>query len=556
MTTNAAHRVQRALSLLVQRPRGLPRFMELAISFLGVLAFSFAAFAGTREFSVKVCYVTSTTAYIDVGTDQGVQVKDRVEIVSSGAEPVLLEVTAVSSRRASCVRVDPSKVIQLGDKGLVFASGKAKPLDKISENFDAIAKTAEKRTLSPESRLRSWGLRGRIGARYIGQHTHSSTGSTLSQPGLDVRADGQRIAQSDFGAKVDVRALRSTVSPSEGESTSENRTRVMRLSTDWTPHQGPWNAVLGRQLHASVSSIGIFDGLTLQRVSSRWTVGALAGTQPELGTLQYSTDTQQAGAFVEWRSTPGAPRRWSLACGTLTSQQEGEIARDFAALQMFYGSPRWTLTGLQEVDLNRGWRREEEGSPLSITSSLGTARMQITERVSCNAGFDNRRNVRIDRDTITPETDFDDRYRQGIWGGTDYRFSASARVGVSVRNHSGGSGGSARSATLSTYLSHSVWRELSFNARATRLTGDVEDGWLYSVGGGFRPVGRIRVDLAGGLRETNSHVAFVPDGQLSWASVDLECPLSNPLYLLLSAEQGWDDLDDPLQIYASAVYRF
>ena len=41
--------------------------------------------------------------------------------------------------------------------------------------------------------------------------------------------------------------------------------------------------------------------------------------------------------------------------------------------------------------------------------------------VSLNAGWDSRRNVRLYRDLVSPATDFDDTYRQGYWGGVEWR---------------------------------------------------------------------------------------------------------------------------------------
>ena len=75
------------------------------------------------------------------------------------------------------------------------------------------------------------------------------------------------------------------------------------------------------------------------------------------------------------------------------------------------------MYGIQEVDYYRAWKQAIGEPAWSPTGTFATARYEVTRAVSLNAGYDSRRNVRLYRDAVTPETAFDDAFRQGVWGG-------------------------------------------------------------------------------------------------------------------------------------------
>ena len=78
--------------------------------------------------------------------------------------------------------------------------------------------------------------------------------------------------------------------------------------------------------------------------------------------------------------------------------------------------------------------------PVSFTSSYVSASYHPAGGFNVDAGFDNRRSVRLYRDATDPLTAFDDGYRQGAWGAVGFA-GRHARVRAEGRTNGGvGSG--------------------------------------------------------------------------------------------------------------------
>src|SRR2546425_8748931 len=86
--------------------------------------------------------------------------------------------------------------------------------------------------------------------------------------------------------------------------------------------------------------------------------------------------------------------------------------------------------------------------PISLTSTFAVFQYHATQDLTLDAGFDNRRNVRLYRDVVNPETAFDDTYRQGAWMGAWLQLARQYRLGLDPRSSGGGSRGPADPFTL------------------------------------------------------------------------------------------------------------
>src|SRR2546425_10523833 len=87
--------------------------------------------------------------------------------------------------------------------------------------------------------------------------------------------------------------------------------------------------------------------------------------------------------------------------------------------------------------------------PISLTSTFAVFQYHATQDLTLDAGFDNRRNVRLYRDVVNPETAFDDTYRQGAWAGMWLQLARRFRLGLDARFSSGGPAGGAHPHTPS-----------------------------------------------------------------------------------------------------------
>jgi hypothetical protein len=116
---------------------------------------------------------------------------------------------------------------------------------------------------------------------------------------------------------------------------------------------------LGRQFSSALASISTFDGGQFEATMRRFGVGFFGGTQPAPLDYSFSTDITEYGAFVRWWSAPASRARWELVTAAIGSYEQGKINREYVALLGRTSTPRLSVMFQQEIDVNRGWKRNE-----------------------------------------------------------------------------------------------------------------------------------------------------------------------------------------------------
>lgn len=527
-----------ALALSTARPSDRARAEEPAAP----------ASAGAAS-EAHVTYLATSTVYVDAGSDQGLAEGDLLEVVRNGAVIAQLRVFVVASHKAGCRREMEGAPIAVGDT-VRYRPSTAATAPAVTTGTGGPSRAAA--PLDVSQRLRRFGLSGRIGARYIMVRQPDADFSS-HQPGLDLRLSGNDLGGSGGGVDVDVRAYRTYRSTGSGSSESESSNRVYRANVSWNPRTVPLHLVLGRQFSPSLATISIFDGPLAEYVGDGFSVGALAGTQPDPVNYGVNTDIREYGTYAELRNRVGAEQRWGATLGLIGSYDKTAINREFAYLQGRYNDRIAALYVAQEIDLNRGWKRDEGESTVSPTSTFAFGRLQAEEHVSIHAGYDNRRNVRLFRDHVTPVTEFDDRYRAGYWVGTDGRLGW-ARIGGEVRFARGGSGGSADAYSLTLGAVRVTPLRLDLRGRTTRYTSDRAEGWLHACSAGLPVADWIAASVNGGLRDETSRLAGGSDTQLGWYGLDIDVTLGRHWFFLVSMERTHGDGDNE-QVYTALSYR-
>ena len=515
----------------------------------------FAAGVPPRVGTAHVIYITGGSVYIDAGRSQGVAVGDTVEVVREGNAVARLRVAFVSAVKASCDTLRTASAIRVGDSARFRARPVTvpPPVEPASEGPDSARASPGpaplRATAGGRAHRRAAPLRGRVGAGLV---TIPGTGGApgYTQPSLTVRLDGAAEYGAPLDFTVDVRGYRSYRG---GEQ--DGVARVYRLSTAVHDAAGYRRLSVGRQFLPIATSAGLFDGALAQLGGARWSVGVFSGLEPDPVGHDFSTDVVQTGAFLQRKGAPAGDRRWTATLGFLDSRDRGSPSRDFALAQGFWMSRRVIATVSQEMDFNARWKRELGDPAVSLTSTFATARLQASTRLSLNAGYDNRRNVRLYRDRETPVTEFDDRYRQGGWLGVGVDARRNLRLSATSRVRSGGPGGSAwsKSGALDAYRLTSL--QGAIQLRSTRVDSDVERGWLHSGSLGIALLTGVRLTgTVGAQRFTD--LASGSARRVDWQSLDADLGLARRWYLLLSAERDRDDAGDRVQSYSSLNWIF
>jgi hypothetical protein len=518
--------------------------------------------------AAQVTYLTGSSVYIDAGSDDGLRPGDLVELMSGEQVVMVLRVRDVSSRKAACVPQDQelslTGLVKTGDT-VRFERREPEPAavpagatEPAGEKVTPAVVAHEPQYVPAGSNGPSafGGIDGRVGLAWLLVNDRENDSGGFSRPALTLRLDGDRLGDSPFSLHIDTRLRRTT---RNFDDESVNNTRLYRFSAEWQRQGSPYRLSLGRQYSPGLSGLTLFDGLLAERRTDRWAFGLFAGTQPDYEDYGFSSDTTQYGVYAQRASLPDAEKQWELTGGLAASYGKGEDFREFLFLQANYFTQRWTLSLNQEVDYNRDWKSDAGESTIQPTSTFAIARYRLTDNLTINAGYDDRRNVILYREFENPETEFDDANRRGLWGGADLQFLRRFRAGVNYRGNSGGDAGSSSSATLTLGARDLFPFHLDIGTRSTRFTNDRMEGWLHSLNF-YLPAGRrTQFSIYGGLRQDDSLTALSEDlasQTLVWYGAEMNLRFGRAWFFLISLERNSGDLEDFDQLYTMLSYRF
>jgi hypothetical protein len=513
----------------------------------GTASATLAAQATTTPASfswARITYLSGPSAYIEAGTKDGIREGTRFEVIRGGESIAALVAEFVSTTRASCKVDTASKPLAIGD------SVRYVPVRVETRAADAITNVATSRP----RRSSATALRGRIGLRYL--VLDPGFGSQLTQPALDLRLDGQHVGGSPFGIAGDVRAQRSTTTSTSFAAATGNVTRVYQAALIFNPMNAPARLTVGRQFTAALSSVGLFDGVALDFDRPRWSIGAFGGYEPDQSTFGLSSVTKEYGAYAQLHNRPAQAPLWSFTMGGVGAYSLGQIDREFAFVRATYNDRRLSVYAAQELDINRDWKVASEGASTTPTSSFVTVLLSLTDALSISAGMDNRRNVRLYRDYVTPEIAFDDTFRQGEWGGAMLNLGGHLRVSADARRSSGGPADKTQSVTGSFSLYRLTRLQLGMHVRATAFTGALSDGRLQSASLEVNPFSFLRFEVSGGTRDSSRPLDATSASHLTWTGVDADIGIGRSVYLMLSTYRETGTTDHSLQSFASLSYRF
>lgn len=505
-----------------------------------------------------VTYISGPSIYLDAGTRAGLKEGSRLEVVRGHNVIAELLVAYVSSTRSSCTVVSSSSPVAIGD------SARFTPVRAVIAQAERARPTSTDSTQRRvASRPAARPIRGRIGVRYlVMQQDGGGASTTLTQPAFDIRLDGHNINGSPFGLMVDVRAYRQNYSRTSG-STLSNSTRAYQTALLWNPVNSGTRVAVGRQFSTALSPVGLFDGVAVDVDRRHFSVGGFSGSQPDPRSFGYSGDVREHGAYVQWHNAPNvtnassATGTWAMTAGGIGSYAGGKIDREFGYLQGTFNNRYFSLYTAQEIDVNRGWKSEVESAGATPTSTFAMVRISPTDAFTLFGGYDNRRSVRLYRDFLNPEIQFDDSFRQGTWGGASLYVLGHLRLNADLRSSTGGTAGGADSYTGSVHVSGLTPLQLGAQLRTTRYTGAISSGDLSAASIEMRPFGALRFEVNGGRRtDTRASSAELSNSSTTWWGADADVGIGRSLYLMASTYRETGAFQRNMQTMLALTYRF
>jgi hypothetical protein len=501
---------------------------------------------GTRTSTARITYLTGGTAYLDAGRLDGLREATRVEVVRGRAIVGVLKVAFLGSHRASCDIVSTTAVLVVGDS--VRFVPVAEPKDSSLATRNAY--------VSPPLRAGIRRLRGRVGAQYFVMRQRDGTAGGLSQPAIDLMLAGHPFGAPALEVALDMRTRRTRTTLSDGSAVTDDRNRVYQAALTFNAPGSPTRLTIGRQLSGNLASVGLFDGALAERQTPAWTLGMFTGSQPEPLRLGFSSAVVEGGGYIQRHSRPGTPAPWAVTFGVSGSYQDVHANREFAFLGGSYLGRRLTAFLTQEVDYYRWWKLLPGMRAISPTSTFALVQWRVTDGVTLDGGFDNRRNVRLYRDAVNPETVFDDTFRQGAWAGVWLQLSRRYRLGFDARSSGGGPAGNANAYTVSFGADRLTRFGGTLRTRSTYYTNPQSRGWLESAAVAFAPGERLRLNMNAGLRAVRDPLADPSHVLVTWVGADLDVTLARAWYGMLSATRQRGGVDGNDQIYGGVSFRF
>jgi hypothetical protein len=531
---------------VIQAIRGAARRLARGAASVVVAAGALLAQNAPPTTWTKITYISGSTIYLEMGSKDGLAESSRLDVVRGGAVVARLHVTAVSSGRASCEVLPPPLELAIGD------SVRFVPVF-IAPSLPGGAKRA-----STSSYNRTGRIRGRLGLRYLVVAPDGGVAGGLTQPAYDLRLDGQRLGGTGFGLTVDMRAQRTQYAGTSTQAASSpvSATRVYQAALSWAALKSGLRVTAGRQMAGSLSSVGIFDGLSIDFDRAHFGTGVFAGSQPDATTFGTSSLVREYGAYTQVHSAGMNRTNASFTLGGVGSYVGSAIDREYAFARFTSTGPFVSIYATQELDFNRGWRFDAEHKATTPTSTFASVQINPVRAVSIYGGVDNRRSVRLYRDYVNPEVDFDDAFREGTWEGVSFSAPRYARVSIDRRDSRGGSGGTANSTTVMASLNGLTRMHLGFRARATDFSGNMSSGQLASGALEVSPWNFLRVEGNGGARRTSISGSTTAPSKLTWWGVDADVGIGRSLYLLVSTYREKEVDRGSLQTYVSISWRF
>lgn len=506
-----------------------------------------------------VTYISGASVYVGAGRADGIREGASLEVLRRGVVIATLRAVFLASHSTSGEIVTSTTPPAVGD------SVRFHPVIEPTTIASADSGPAESQTRRTPSWKRP--VRGHIGVRYlsIAQPNAAGGSASFNQPSADVHVDATSLGRSSVAFVLDGRSRRTIGTQETQASALDQRTLVYEASLSMSHDGSGTRFSVGRQYSTALSSVSLFDGVTAELTQPRWGMGVFTGMQPDVATMEYSSAIREGGGYLQLHSAPDGTVPWSVTTGAVDSRDLGQINREYGFAQATLSSRVVTLYATQEVDFNRGWKRAAGEAAVTPTSTFATLSVRPIDQLSIQGGLDNRRNVRLYRDYVSPETQFDDTFREGVWGGANLALFHKIRIGGDARLSRGGVAGDAEYYTGTLGFGPLSPVGLDGHLRSTSFRTENSTGWLHSWSAGVDPFGVVRLEVNGGLRTQritappDTTVALTPVIGLSnaqWIGASLDLSLGRSWYVLASGTRDGSGAELTNQLYCSLVFRF
>jgi hypothetical protein len=396
----------------------------------------------TSKFTVK--YRSTANVYLDGGRSAGLEVGDRLRVLSGKDAVGELEVVYAADMSASCRVVSETRPVRAGDVAVLVTAPRAAapppaamPSPTPPGSVPGPPAPAGRRPSAPWARVR--------GSASFGYYkSWDETEYALDFEERTARVDlglydiaGRPLSFTLRGrSREDVRAR----TLSQRTPSSERTDRLYEVALRYEPPSDKFGLEVGRIGIYRFVGIGYLDGVLGRfRPLPDVQVGAFGGRVADIEGLGFDGTGQKYGGFV--RLAPGgrySTGGYDVMFAFVRENADGDVSREYLSLESRFGQgSRWSLFQRAELDLNTGWRKDASGKSTQLSNVSLSGNLRVTPSAWAFVSYDGRRNYRYYRNRLVPEEVFDDLLHQGLRAGVNLArpggFGATAGFGMSLR---------------------------------------------------------------------------------------------------------------------------
>jgi hypothetical protein len=505
----------------------------------------------------KVRYLSGNTVYLAGGANIGLQIGDQLDVKRSEEVIARIEVTYLATGSASCKILSQEKDIMVGDV-VQWISGNSGVVKEDTTLGVRVREIPEKPASVgyPESRTY---ISGGASLQWYHRTDNTAAGLNFNQWSARVSLRIRNLWVKDLNLKLNTRARfnRRTSAFGGGIPEEEWQSRLYWISIAYESADAPFGFQAGRITSNKFSGLGYIDGLILQHnLSKSFNWGLFGGVQPDMRSVNFSTDLQKYGVYGSYRSGTYNSRYVQTTLALAGSYTQGEVNREYAYFEFrITDRSGWRIHNSLEIDYNRAWRKEYAGSALALTGLYFSGSYEFSESVTAGLGYDNRKNYLTYVYYSKPQELFEEAQRQSLRA--DVRIRVPSDVTISLR-------GGLRDGQDDARISHNYGITLVKsglllkNLQATlAFTGF---STLYNQG--FSPTASVRYQLGpaslsaayGAYRYTLSSVDERRGNQ--YVNLTFNLPVWASLYLFGHYYYDWGDDMQGHRVLTEFGYRF
>ncbi len=399
-----------------------------------------SVFAGS---TFKVKYLSAEYVYLRGGTLDGLAVGDRLAISGKDTVEIELEVLFLSEHSASCKVLFQSRAIRPGELAVQTLHNASADTLRVASIPVVPPEVTPPPKPSPTRRTHRKTLSGSVSALTNSWHDRKDSEQDYQQTSLRLNLTARNLLGSGGTFSLYTRGQRDQRNrTSGGPSGRENwQNQIYEMSFSYDDETAPVNIYAGRVMLPRVSSVGYIDGLVLEgRLSEGVRVGMFAGAQPQWQYGNGANSLQKGGGYVNVSHGTYRTTMINLTLAAAGEYHAREVSRELIYLQGRLSiANRWSLTSINEIDLNRSWRKEKTGNGLSFSSVYLNTRYRISEAISTSLNYDTRKNYWTYEMRTVADSLFDYHVRQGLRMQVDVRFPGNLYTysGVGYRKRTG-----------------------------------------------------------------------------------------------------------------------